>query len=113
MENEERTAPPAVRFNQGGCLNTGAPAVAHRETDGGGEFTIGRDAIMTYRKSGEDTIVVNHTRVAKQSEGRGLAGHLYRHMVEFARKRKLKVEPACSYVVAMFKRFPEDGDVLG
>jgi len=68
---------------------------------------------MTYRKSGDDTIVVNHTRVAGQSEGRGLARHLYRHMVAFARERKLKVEPACSYVVAMFKRFPDDRDVLG
>jgi predicted GNAT family acetyltransferase len=68
---------------------------------------------MTYRKSGKDTIVVNHTRVASQSEGKGLARHLYRYMVEFARERKLKVEPACSYVVAMFKRFPEDRDVLG
>jgi predicted GNAT family acetyltransferase len=94
-------------------LNAGSPPIAHRETDGGGEFTIGREAIMTYRKSSKDTIVVNHTRVARQSEGKGLARHLYRHMVAFARERKLKVEPACSYVVAMFKRFPEDRDVLG
>jgi len=68
---------------------------------------------MTYRKSGEDTIVVNHTEVSKLSEGKGLARQLYRNMVEFARERKLKVRPACSYVIAMFERFPEDRDVLG
>jgi len=68
---------------------------------------------MTYRTSGEEAIVVNHTRVARQSEGQGLARHLYRNMVAFARERNLKVIPACSYVVAMFKRFPEDRDVLG
>jgi len=110
MNNENSAAQPGYRRV---CLNTGSPQIAHQETVHGGEFTIGREAIMTYRKSGEDTIVVNHTRVAKQSEGRGLARLLYRYMVEFARERKLKVDPACSYVVAMFQRFPEDRDVLG
>jgi predicted GNAT family acetyltransferase len=100
-------------ISRGGSPDTGSPPVEHRETDKGGEFTIGRDAIMTYRKSGEGTIVVDHTEVAKQSEGKGLARHLYHSMVEFARERNLKVRPACSYVVAMFKRFPEDRDVLG
>jgi len=93
-------------------LQSPTPKVTHQETGSGGEFTIGREAIMTYRKSGQDTIVVNHTRVTKGNEGKGLARVLYRHMVEFAREHELKVEPACSYVVAMFERFPDDRDVL-
>jgi uncharacterized protein len=93
-------------------MDTKLPAISHLETASGGEFTIGRDAIMTYRNLGEDHIMVNHTRVAKQSEGRGLARMLYRHMVDFARDRNLKVTPTCSYVAAMFERFPEDRDVL-
>jgi hypothetical protein len=50
-------------ISRSGSPNSGSPPVGHRETDSGGEFTIGRDAIMTYRKSGEDMIVVNHTEV--------------------------------------------------
>lgn len=93
-------------------VDTASPKVIHQETASGGEFTIGREAILTYRNIGEGHIMVNHTRVAKQSEGKGLAGLLYRHMVEFARGRKWKVTPTCSYVAAMFERYPEDRDVL-
>jgi len=93
-------------------LNTDSPEITHQETATGGEFTIAREAIMTYRKAGEDRIIVNHTRVAKESEGKGLARLLYRHMVNFARERSIQVTPSCSYVEAMFKRFPEDRDVL-
>ena len=93
-------------------MNIEAPEISHQETATGGEFTIGRKAIMTYRKMGEDSIIVNHTRVAKESQGKGLARMLYRHMVNFARERNLRVTPGCSYVVAMFERFPEDRDVL-
>lgn len=103
---------PATRSGSAEKLQSPAPQVTHQETASGGEFTIGREAIMTYRKSGPETIVVNHTRVAKGNEGKGLARVLYRQMVEFAREHELRVEPTCSYVVAMFERFPEDRDVL-
>jgi len=86
--------------------------IEHRETPAHGEFTIGRDAIMTYRKVGEGHIEVNHTRVAREAQGRGLAAQLYRAMVQYARSQGLKVTPTCSYVVRMFERFPEDRDLL-
>lgn len=88
------------------------PPVAHEETPTHGEFTIGRLAIMTYRKSGEKHIVVNHTRVAQEAQGQGLAGKLYRAMIEHARANGLKVTPTCSYVIKMLERFPEDRDIL-
>ncbi|MDT8320337.1 MAG: GNAT family N-acetyltransferase [Xanthomonadales bacterium] len=93
-------------------MKTDSPEIEHRETARGGEFTIGREAIMTYHKEGDDHIVVDHTKVARESEGRGLARALYRAMVEHARAESLKVTPACSYVAAMFERFPEDRDVM-
>jgi predicted GNAT family acetyltransferase len=86
--------------------------IEHTQTPAHGEFTIGRDAIMTYRKLGDGHIEVNHTRVAREAQGRGLAGQLYRAMVEYARSQGLKVTPTCSYVVKMFERFPEDRDLL-
>lgn len=93
-------------------LNSESPEVTHLESASGGEFVIGREAILTYRHAGEGHIIVNHTRVAKKSEGQGLAGHLYDAMVDFARDEKLQVTPTCSYVIHKFERHPEDRDVL-
>jgi predicted GNAT family acetyltransferase len=93
-------------------MSSETPNVTHLKSASGGEFVIGREAIMTYRHAGEGHIIVNHTRVARESEGRGLAGHLYRAMIEFAREQNLQVTPTCSYVVHKFQRHPEDRDVL-
>ena len=67
---------------------------------------------MTYRKIGAGQIDVNHTRVAHEAQGQGLAGKLYRAMVEHARMHNLKVTASCSYVLRMFERFPEDRDII-
>lgn len=86
--------------------------IEHKETPVHGEFTIGRDAIMTYHKVGDGLIEVNHTRVAKEARGRGLAAKLYHEMVKHARAHGLKVRPTCSYAIRMFEQFPEDRDLL-
>jgi predicted GNAT family acetyltransferase len=86
--------------------------VSHKPSVSGGEFLIGRKAVMTYRNAGEGHIMVNHTRVAKEFEGQGLAGRLYRAMVDYARRERLQVTPTCSYVVHKFERNPDDRDVL-
>jgi len=93
-------------------MSNATPPIEHEETVTHGEFTMGRQAIMTYRKVGDRHIEVNHTRVAREAQGQGLAGKLYRAMVEHARSKGLKVTPTCSYVVRMFERFPEDRDLL-
>jgi predicted GNAT family acetyltransferase len=67
---------------------------------------------MTYRKVGDGHIEVNHTRVARDARGQGLAGELYRAMIDHARAHGLQVTPTCSYVIRMLERFPEDRDVL-
>jgi len=93
-------------------LNTESPGIRHLKSASGGEFVIGRKAILTYRNAGEGHIIVNHTRVTRENEGQGLAGLLFRAMVEFARDEKLQVTPACSYVERKFERNPGDRDVL-
>jgi len=93
-------------------MGSNSMQIEHKQTAVHGEFTIGRDAIMTYRKVGEGHIEVNHTRVAREAQGRGLAAQLYRAMIQYARSQGLKVTPTCSYVVRMFERFPEDRDLL-
>jgi predicted GNAT family acetyltransferase len=86
--------------------------IEHGETPAHGEFTIGRLAVLTYRKAGAGHIVVNHTRVADEARGQGLAAKLYKALVRHARAHDLKVSSTCSYVSRMFERFPEDRDVL-
>ncbi|MGH8033885.1 MAG: GNAT family N-acetyltransferase [Lysobacterales bacterium] len=88
------------------------PVIEHKKTVTGGVFRIGRDAIMSYKNDGADGIIVNHTRVAKHAEGKGLGRALYRSMVDYARSQNLKVTPACSYVKTQFERSPADADVL-
>jgi predicted GNAT family acetyltransferase len=93
-------------------MNNETENVVHKPSASGGEFLIGRKAVMTYRNAGEGHIIVNHTRVAKEYGGQGLAGKLYQAMVEYAREENLQVTPTCSYVVHKFERNPEDRDVL-
>lgn len=93
-------------------MNSIETPVSHKPTSSGGEFLIGREAIMTYRNVGEGHIMVNHTRVARKSEGQGLAGRLFEAMVTFARENSLQVTPTCSYVVHKFENNPESRDVL-
>ena len=59
-------------------MSSDPPKVTYIPSASGGEFVIGREAILTYRNAGEGHIIVNHTRVARKNEGQGLAGHLYR-----------------------------------
>lgn len=55
--------------------------------------------------------VAEHTLVPEEIGGRGIAGRLVEAMVADARENDFKIEPACSFVVAAFKRHPEWADV--
>lgn len=53
-------------------------------------------------------LTVFHTEVAETLKGQGIASSLLSTMVAYARKNKLNVIPLCAYVLAQFKRHPED-----
>ena len=65
-----------------------------------------RIAEMVFSISGQN-LTVYHTEVLPQAEGRGLAKQLLDEMVAYARKNNLKVIPLCPYVLAQFKRHPD------
>jgi predicted GNAT family acetyltransferase len=69
------------------------------------------EAEMTFRKTDNNTIVVDHTGVPPAFEGRGIAAKLVHKMIEDARKDGFKINPVCSYVVAQFRRHPEWADL--
>ena len=57
----------------------------------------GATAYLTYERTG-GTVAMTHTIVPPQIGGRGIAGHLTRAAVEWARGEQLEIDPQCSYV---------------
>jgi predicted GNAT family acetyltransferase len=52
-------------------------------------------------------LIVYHTEVADALQGKGIASKLLAKMVSYARENNLKVVPLCAYVLAQFKRHPD------
>lgn len=51
-------------------------------------------------------------RVPDAVGGRGLAGQLTRHALDWARSEKLKVQPTCPYVATWIRRHPNYADLV-
>ena len=71
----------------------------------------GYEAEMTYRKADNGTIVIDHTGVPPEYEGRGIAARLVNRAISDAREQGFKITPVCSYVVLQFRRHPEWADL--
>ena len=54
-----------------------------------------------------DGLLIKHTEVSPEFEGRGFGGQLVRHILEDARHNGRGVIPACPYAAAFIKRHPE------
>ena len=54
-----------------------------------------------------DGLLIKHTEVSPEFEGRGFGGQLVRHILEDARRNGRGVIPACPYAAAFIKRHPE------
>ena len=52
------------------------------------------------------------TQVPGPLEGRGIAGALTRHVLEYARANGLRIIPTCSYTVAYLRRHPEYAELV-
>ncbi|MGB5944251.1 MAG: GNAT family N-acetyltransferase [Leeuwenhoekiella sp.] len=91
------------------------PTVQHKENDSRGVFFIsGENGIiseLTYQKKSGSVIIIDHTETKRQLEGKGLAGKLVAHTVDYARKEGLKIEPLCPFAEVKFDENPEYADV--
>jgi len=56
---------------------------------------------------GADAIIIKHTEISPEFEGRGLAGKLVKAMLEDSRSRGRTVIPVCPYAAAWIKKHPE------
>jgi predicted GNAT family acetyltransferase len=90
--------------------------VRHEEHGDRGAFFVetdaGRVAQLTYVRTSPQTIVIEHTEVAKALAGRGVGRMLVEAAVEWARKNGTKFVPVCTYAKSVFDRYPGLSDVL-
>lgn len=71
------------------------------------EFHLGdQKALIEFILSG-DKIYLMHTEVPKSLEGRGIGSELVRKTLEHIKKRKLTVQPLCSFVAHYINNHPE------
>lgn len=93
----------------------GEPEIAHHVDAKGGRYVIaladGQEAEMTYRRRGDQVIVIDHTFVPPSARGRGLAEKLVKRGVADARATGVKIVPLCSYAAVQFRRHSEWADL--
>jgi predicted GNAT family acetyltransferase len=76
--------------------------------DEGGEWV----AELTYIRSGENIITVDHTEVDPKLQGQNVGRSLVEAAVKYARENGLKIDPACQYTKKVIDSTPEFQDVL-
>ena len=90
--------------------------IERSEDENRGKFYIEENeiqlALMTYKKSGDGIITIDHTEVDSNHRGEGLGEDLVEAVVKFARKNDLKIVPTCPFARKIIDRTPELQDVL-
>ncbi|CAN5258369.1 GNAT family N-acetyltransferase [soil metagenome] len=83
--------------------------IKHEES--AGRFVAGLDegaeAVLDYARVSADTLDYRHTFVPPEHRGRGVAGRLVRHALDYAREQGLKVIPSCPFVAEVMREHPE------
>src|SRR5260221_9061440 len=66
----------------------------------------GKIAFSKYLLAGE-MIIIEHTEVPVELEGKGIAGRIVRTALDYARAQKLKVMPLCPFTAGVLHPHPE------
>lgn len=81
-----------------------------------GAFFIEEDgewlAEMTYVKTGDNTINIDHTEVDESLQGEGVGGDLVAEAVKYARENKIKISATCPFANKELAKHDEYADVL-
>ena len=70
------------------------------------------EAKMTFVFAGPDKIIIDHTEVSPEFNGKGLGKKLVEKAVEVAREKKWTIVPLCPFAKKTFDRNPQFKDVL-
>jgi predicted GNAT family acetyltransferase len=71
----------------------------------------GYAAFVTYAREG-DCLILIHTEVPSELQGRGIGSALARSVLSEARDRHLRVEPRCEFIAGFIQRHPEFTDLV-
>lgn len=71
----------------------------------------GHECVLDYTLEG-DVIAMTRVYVPPPVEGRGIAGAITRHALDYSRAQGWKVVPRCPYVAAWIKRHPDYQDLV-
>jgi len=73
----------------------------------------GKEAgLMHYIFTGPGKMIIDHTEVNKEYEGKGLGLQLVKAGVAFARENHMKIVPLCPFAKKIFDTTPAFADVL-
>lgn len=90
--------------------------IQHKEGPNRGMFFIEEDgkmvAELVYAKGGDGLIIIEHTEVDEELQGRNIGYELVHKTVAYAREHRLKISPVCPFAKAVFDKQPDFGDVL-
>lgn len=90
-------------------------AIKHNENDRRGVFLIegerGVISELTYSKSQDNIMTIDHTETKRAEEGKGHASKLLERAVAFARENNYKINPLCPFAEVKFDEHPEYNDV--
>ena len=71
----------------------------------------GKLAFSKYLLVGEK-MIIEHTEVPEELEGRGIAGTIVRAALNYAREQRLKVMPLCPFTASFIHRHPQFQDLV-
>jgi predicted GNAT family acetyltransferase len=86
--------------------NDGKRGVFYIEVDG---KEIG---LMHYTFAGPGKMIIDHTEVNDEYQGKGLGKQLVKAGVDYAREHHLKILPLCPFAKKIFELTPAFADVL-
>ncbi|KRD58757.1 GNAT family acetyltransferase [Flavobacterium sp. Root935] len=80
-------------------------------------FSIAREnnkraGMMSYSIAGDTLIIIDHTEVEQEFNGKGVGKQMLYKIVEMARDKNVKIIPLCPFAASMFKKLDDIKDVL-
>ncbi|KGO88461.1 GNAT family acetyltransferase [Flavobacterium rivuli WB 3.3-2 = DSM 21788] len=85
--------------------------------NGGKGFAMAREnekraGMMSYSIAGAELIIIDHTEVEPDFNGKGVGKQLLYAIVEMAREKNIKIIPLCPFAASVFKKADDIKDVL-
>lgn len=67
---------------------------------------------ITYSIAGPALIIIDHTEVNPEYNGKGIGKKILFKIVEMAREKNIKIIPLCPFAASMFRKVEDIKDVL-